>query len=92
MRRTYTAYNELDRIDSVYLPEEKHDYGPSKLAAMYLFFAQHLGMKHLNKDLMRIVIIEPLQMEVFNTEHPLPAGSVQGSAEAAKALATLQPH
>jgi hypothetical protein len=90
IRRAYEAYHAGGEAENVHLAKEQHDYGPSKRAAVYQFFARHLGMHAQPEDLARITIEEPSQMEVFNAAHPLPAGSVSGSAAVAKALASLR--
>jgi uncharacterized protein len=89
IRRAYAAQGAIDRIESVHLPMEKHDYGPSKRAAAYRFLSRHLGMRLLPEDVTRIAVEEPSQMEVFNAAHPMPRGAVSGSAAIAKAFASL---
>lgn len=90
IRRAYEALGAGDRIESVHLPLEKHDYGPSKRAAAYGFLSRHLGLEPLAEDLGRIAIEEPSQMEVFNAAHPLPSGAASGSAAVARAFASLR--
>lgn len=49
----YALYNQTDRLQNVHLPDEGHDYGPSKRAAVYRFFARQLGLnlaKAQNKE------------------------------------------
>ena len=74
----------------MHLAKEQHDYGPSKRAAVYQFFARQLGMGDQPEDLARIAIEEPSQMECFNSAHPLPPGAISGSAAVVKALASLR--
>ncbi|MFB6120742.1 MAG: alpha/beta hydrolase family protein [Halobacteriaceae archaeon] len=40
----YRAYGAADGVENVHLPDEGHDYGPSKRAAAYPFLATHLGL------------------------------------------------
>jgi uncharacterized protein len=88
IRKAYEAYQSSNNIENVHLPKEKHDYGPSKRAAVYMFLARHLGLNHLPEDTTRITLEEPAQMEVFNAAHPLPTGAVSGSEAVGKAFAT----
>ncbi len=74
----------------MFLPAEAHDFGPSKRAAVYSFFARNLGFDDRPENLSRIAIERPDQMEVFNASHPLPATAARGSAAVARAFATLQ--
>lgn len=42
--RIYGFYGVSDKIANVHLPQEVHDYGPSKRAATYDFLAKHWGI------------------------------------------------
>lgn len=44
IKRIYGFYNKADLVSLVHLPDEGHDYGPSKRAAVYAFAAQHLAL------------------------------------------------
>ncbi|MGD9929911.1 MAG: alpha/beta hydrolase family protein [Mangrovibacterium sp.] len=44
LQARYALYNQTDRLQNVHLPDEGHDYGPSKRAAVYQFFARKLGL------------------------------------------------
>ncbi len=90
VRRAYKAYGAVDAVENVHLPAERHDFGPSKRAAVYLFLSRHLGLEHRAEELGRITVEEPRQMEVFNAAHPLPAGAVSGSAAVARAFESLR--
>jgi len=89
VRRTYAAYGAVDCAESVFLPKEAHDFGPSKRAAVYSFLARRLGFDDRPEDLSRITIESPVQLEVFNAAHPLPAGAVHGSAAVKRAFDQL---
>jgi len=89
IRRAYEACQAAGHAENVHLAQEQHDYGPSKRAAVYEFFARHLGLPGQPEDLARITSEKPSQLEVFNAAHPLPAGSVSGTAAVAKALQNL---
>jgi hypothetical protein len=77
-------------VESVYLPKEAHDFGPSKRAAAYSFLARNLGFEDRPEELQRIAIESPAEMEVFNASHPLPAKAVHGSAEVSRAFGALR--
>jgi len=84
IREVYALYDAENRVENVHLPLEKHDYGPSKRAAAYNFLGHHLGLNmgalpYENGYLEDFVtILEPAQLKVFDTEHPLPARALQG--------------
>ena len=73
----YSLYGKTDLAKNVHLPDEGHDYGPSKRYAMYDFMAQHLG---LNKraimgtdgayDESFVEILDPETLLVFNRNYP----------------------
>lgn len=80
----YGYYGAKDRVESVHLPTEGHDYGPNKRAAAYRFLAKYLKLD-LNKVLKDGKIDEspnttlsPTALQVFNTDHPRPASAVIG--------------
>jgi uncharacterized protein len=89
VRRAYAAYGAVERAESVFLPKEAHDFGPSKRAAVYSFLARRLGFDDRPEDLGRITIESPAQLEVFNAAHPLPAGAVHGAAAVKRAFDQL---
>jgi hypothetical protein len=89
VRRTYAAYGAVDCAESVFLPKEAHDFGPSKRAAVYSFLARRLGFDDRPEDLRRITIESPAQLEVFNAAHPLPAGAVHGATAVKRAFDQL---
>ena len=75
-----------DRVNNVHLPNEAHDYGVNKRAAVYPFLAKYLGL-----DLAKIqnpdgsfneggIVIESQQtLYPFNQEHPLPVNAVRSN-------------
>jgi dienelactone hydrolase len=90
IRQAYAASGATENVENVHLPNERHDFGPSKRAAVYRFFSRYLDLPDRPEDLARIAIEEPSQMEVFNKSHPLPPGAISGSSAVAKALARLR--
>jgi uncharacterized protein len=89
VRQAYEAYPAGQRVESVFLAPEAHDFGPSKRAAVYSFLARNLGFADRPENLSRIVIERPEEMEVFNASHPLPANAARGSAAVGRAFAAL---
>lgn len=84
IQNIYTYYGAKDRVENVHLPNEGHDYGPSKRASAYRFLAEHLKL-----DLNRILkngkidetpnaLLDPAALQVFTVEHPRPAHAVVG--------------
>jgi uncharacterized protein len=88
--RAYDVYRAGPCVESVYLPKEAHDFGPSKRAAVYSFLARNLGFEDRPEELSRITIEQPAQMEVFNASHPLPVKAVHGPAAVSHAFAALR--
>lgn len=83
----YALYNAENRLENVHLPLERHDYGPSKRAAAYNFLGHYLK---LNMGAMPyeygyredfVEILEPELLRVFDGDHTLPAGALQGDEE-----------
>ncbi len=84
IKSVYALYNAENRVENVHLPLEKHDYGFSKRAAAYNFFAHHLKLNSgavpyndgYKEDFVKILSKE--ELEVFNANHPRPNNSLQG--------------
>lgn len=93
MQKVYAQYGKKTNVEMVHLPNEAHDYGPSKRKAMYTFMAKYLGL-----DLSRIknatgeideseaVVLDQQLLEVFDPEHALPANAVHGDEAVLKLL------
>lgn len=92
LQKIYGLYGKENVVENVHLPNEKHDYGPSKRAAAYRFLA-----KHLTLDLTKVTkadgsideshakLLDRKDLEVFNAAHPRPGNAVVGE-EAVMAL------
>ena len=84
IQQVYALYDAENRVENVHLPLEKHDYGPSKRAAAYNFLGHHLDLNMgalpydngYQEDF--VSIQEPDKLKVFDAEHPLPSGALQG--------------
>jgi len=84
IQEVYALYDAENRVENVHLPLEKHDYGPSKRAAAYNFLGHHLGLSTgalpydngYKEDF--ATLLEPDELKVFDADHPLPAGALQG--------------
>jgi uncharacterized protein len=87
----YKLYGSADKVENVHLPEEGHDYGPSKRDAMYRFMAKHLGLnlKAVMAD-GKIdeadMSLDPKSLHVFNEDHPRPEYALKDGTEVAAAL------
>jgi dienelactone hydrolase len=85
IRNVYGLYGAENRIENLHLADEDHDYGLSKRAGMYKFFAKHFRLS-LDKiidpdrfndiDESRAVIEKQDLMRVFSTGHPRPSGKL----------------
>ena len=82
----------------IYPPTEKHDYGYSKRAAMYMFFAYHLDLdlhkvkvgKGVEEDFVKILSQE--ELKVFTNENPRPDDAVLGDEAIIKYLNETYDH
>ncbi len=84
IQRIYSFYNAPKMVENVHLPDEKHDYGPSKRLAAYHFLAKHLGL-----DLAKVTtdgkidesgnkVLSRNELSVFNDQYLLPANALKG--------------
>jgi len=44
LKKIYRLYNKESNVESVYLPNDQHDYGITKREPVYKFLAKHLGL------------------------------------------------
>jgi hypothetical protein len=91
LRRIYGLYGAADGVENVHLPTEGHDYGPSKRAAVYDFFASRLGLDRLPLDPASTppegTATESNEaLTVFDELHPLPAYALTDSESVAARL------
>ncbi|MCA9131600.1 MAG: CehA/McbA family metallohydrolase, partial [Planctomycetales bacterium] len=100
IQHKYQLSSAPQAVENLHLPDEAHDFGPSKRRAVYKFFARHLDLKPdafysphktgvgqgetLAEDLNSITIEPPQKLQVFSSEHPRPDNALQGSAAIAQ--------
>lgn len=82
----YSLLGKPGLVENVHLPNEFHDYGDSKRAAVYPFLAKHLGLditKAMNKDGTlkedMIVIEDQKALYSFSDKHPFPSNGIRGN-------------
>ncbi|WP_375444520.1 alpha/beta hydrolase family protein [uncultured Fibrella sp.] len=91
MQGVYRLYGAEEQVANVHLPDEGHDYGPSKRLAAYTFLAKHLGLdltrvlKNGQPDESRNTIFPGDSLRVFTDQYPRPVQAVLGD-EAVSAL------
>ncbi len=94
-RNVYRLFNAAEAVENVHLAEEGHDYGPSKRAAAYKFFARHLGLDidavanpvgFEGVDESGVIIERAEVMRVFDSVHPRPAQALSGDQAISAAL------
>ncbi|HWA08889.1 MAG TPA: acetylxylan esterase [Opitutaceae bacterium] len=97
IEKIYAYYGAAADVANVHLPDEGHDYGPSKRAAAYRFFAAHLGMNLAailgpdgRIDESRVTIEKPGPMHVFDSDHPIPPNALHTADAIAAELHKLQ--
>lgn len=97
LQRIYGYYGAAGKVANVHLPEEGHDYGPSKRAALYRFVAEHLGLNlgavlgaDGKIDESRVTIEKPAQMRAFGADFPIPPEALHDAASIEKVLRKLQ--
>ena len=95
LQHVYRLGGAAGSVENVHLAEEGHDYGSSKRAAAYQFFARHLGLdlaKIANPvcfegvDESGVVIERQAVMRVFDDGHPRPAHALQDDKSISAAL------
>lgn len=96
VQHIYKLYGKEKAVENVHLPEEGHDYGPSKRQGAYQFLAKHLklSLKELTDKQGNIdetfVKVEPAEvLRVFDADHPRPANAIEGNELVTKLVESL---
>lgn len=84
IQKVYALYNAEHKVENVHFPMEKHDYGPSKRAAAYMFFAYRLKLDKgkvtitngVQEDF--VTILPQDDLKVFTKTHPRPENAIIG--------------
>jgi dienelactone hydrolase len=97
LQKIYGYYSVENNTFNVHLPLEKHDYGPSKRAAVYRFIAERFALDlapALNPagqiDESRVTVEHHGPMHTFDADHPLPASAPHDIAVVERTLHDLQ--
>lgn len=97
LQKIYALVGAEGNVENAHFPEEGHDYGPNKRAAMYRFMAARLGLdlKAVQNEKGEIdeswFQPEPsATLRVFNSERPYPAGALKGLDAVEATLKSLQ--
>jgi dienelactone hydrolase len=97
LKRVYGFYGEESKIENVHLPHEGHDYGLSKRAAMYDFFAKEFRLnvkaiqdKEGNIDESTCTIQNSDEMHVFGKNGGLPTYALQSHQAIMRAFENYQ--
>jgi uncharacterized protein len=93
IQNVYGFYGKKNLVENVHLPDEKHDYGPSKRKAMYDFMARYLKLdiKAVSDgkgsvDESPVKVLDEKDLTVFDAKHPRPANAVMGDDAIVKLL------
>jgi hypothetical protein len=97
LQRIYGYYNAQQNVANVHLPNEGHDYGPSKREAAYRFLAQRLGLNLASVlaadgkiDESHVTIEKATALHVFTAEYPIPPNALHDASSIARKLKELQ--
>jgi dienelactone hydrolase len=84
IQKVYSLYNAEHHAKNVHLPAEKHDYGYSKRAAAYIFFAYYLKLNtgkvefdgSVKEDF--VTVLPEDDLRVYNESNPRPKDALMG--------------
>lgn len=96
MQKIYALYGQQSRVKNVHLPEEGHDFGPSKRKAMYQFMAEQIGIdlkklkgKNGEIDESLVSVLPEADLRVFNDSHARPANYLTGDENLSRLLDSI---
>jgi hypothetical protein len=66
LQRIWDFYGASEKVENVHLPNERHDYGPSKRNANYDFFIRVFGLDRtmLDESKVEILPLEKLESQL----------------------------
>lgn len=93
LRKVYALYKAEHLVENIHLPLEAHDYGYSKRAGAFMFFAHHLNLgweglpyQDGKLDESYVTLLPPEELRVFDARHPRPSDALSGDAAVMRAL------
>ncbi|HSZ86248.1 MAG TPA: acetylxylan esterase, partial [Puia sp.] len=92
IKNIYSWFDSSQNVENVHLPNDQHDYGPTKRQPMYAFLINHLHldssgmMKDGMVDEAASKVLSVQDLSVFNEKHPRPANAVEGHTAVMKLL------
>ncbi len=96
LKKVYNFYGKDTNVESVYLPNDHHDYGITKRVPMYKFFAKTFGLnlkaitgKNGNIDESSITVQKNKDMLVFGKD-PLPPNALRSHKDIIRAFKEVQ--
>jgi uncharacterized protein len=97
IQNIYKLYDSVHKVENVHLPDEVHNYGPSKREAAYKFFMKHfqLDTSPFEKDNGIIdecpITVEDVSLlKVFNEEFPRPTHALKSEDDIMDAFEKLK--
>lgn len=88
LQRIWGFYGAEKMVENAHFPDEKHDYGFNKRAAVYQFFVKHLGLDASKIDETKVKIQPHAALQSF--PNGFPAGAIQSAAELEQIIAKLK--
>ncbi|NLO02332.1 MAG: acetylxylan esterase [Bacteroidales bacterium] len=84
IQKVYALYDAEHKVENTHFQAEKHDYGYSKRAVMYNFFAFHLKLNSgrvtwsptVSEDF--VTILPESQLRVYTDDNPMPSDAIMG--------------
>lgn len=79
LQRIWGFYGAIEQVENAHFADERHDYGVNKRAAVYQFFAKHLGLDAAKIDEERVTIQPNAALQSFT--EGFPAGAIRSAEE-----------
>lgn len=79
LQRIWGFYGAANHIENAHFADERHDYGVNKRAAVYRFFAKHLGLDDTKIDESKVKLLPETALQSF--VEGFPAGAIRSAEE-----------
>ncbi len=88
LQRIWGFYGTEDAIENAHFAAERHDYGANKRAAVYDFFARHLGLDSSLINEQQVDIVPATALQTFGGVWP--EGAIRSAAELEQLIEQLK--
>jgi hypothetical protein len=90
LQRIYGFYGAADRLYHYHYPDERHDFGPNKRAAVYDFFTRVFGLDSTQVDEDKVTVESSSALQFWGSADRMPAHAIRSWQQLCDSLNSKQ--